>query len=183
MKVNQIRFSSIKPEQWSGGKTYQYYIFPLDCQYINKDFIFRVSSATIEQESSIFTKFAGFHRYLTMLNNELVLTINNQNYHLNNNEIISFYSEDQVVSYSKGQDFNLMINQNIKDHNLEVVSGLQTSDYEFIIIYSLKKQDIIINKIDYTLEVNDCLIIENQNKEKIVFNVVEEIILGNINIQ
>lgn len=39
---------------WPGGKTRQIYIHPPGARYADKDFLFRISSVSVEQEESTF---------------------------------------------------------------------------------------------------------------------------------
>ena len=55
MNIKNINFNDLIANDWSGGKTYEYYIFPETADYQNKDFLFRISSATIESKPSNFT--------------------------------------------------------------------------------------------------------------------------------
>ena len=41
--------------EWSGGKTKELAIYPPKCRYADRDFIFRLSSATVELDESDFT--------------------------------------------------------------------------------------------------------------------------------
>ena len=73
MNINLIKFSELDASKWKNGITYQYYIFPNNANYQNKDFLFRISSATIDNIPSEFTNFIGYYRYLAMLDNNLDL--------------------------------------------------------------------------------------------------------------
>ena len=51
--ANQVEI--IKPEEyavseWAGGKTTQLYIYPQDSEYAKRNFLLRISSATVECE-------------------------------------------------------------------------------------------------------------------------------------
>jgi len=52
---------------WSGGTTTQLCIYPYAATYTGRDFIFRISTATIESEESVFTKLPGYTRILMLL--------------------------------------------------------------------------------------------------------------------
>ncbi|TDS53337.1 hypothetical protein [Myroides indicus] len=43
MVITQISKANIKPDYWNGGKTFQYFIYPIRAQYSAKDFDFRIS--------------------------------------------------------------------------------------------------------------------------------------------
>lgn len=59
--------------RWSGGTTTQLAIYPESADYAAQDYSWRISTATIETESSVFTPLPGFSRILTVLEGELEL--------------------------------------------------------------------------------------------------------------
>lgn len=73
-----------KASIWSGGLTYEYMIHPKTANYADRDFVFRISSATIEEVPSKFTKFKSYHRYLVMLDNCLDVEVNKEKKHTRN---------------------------------------------------------------------------------------------------
>jgi len=76
MNLRLFSKKDTKASIWSGGLTYEYMIYPETAIYSNRDFIFRISSAVIEDIPSEFTKFKGYSRYLVMLDNSLDVEIN-----------------------------------------------------------------------------------------------------------
>ena len=48
--------------KWSGGTTAQLMIFPESSEYKDRDFDFRISVATIDDETSVFTSLPDYHR-------------------------------------------------------------------------------------------------------------------------
>ena len=78
-----IQFLRILPEnhvvsEWSGGKTRQIFIYPPGAQYADRDFIFRVSSATVELDESDFTPLPDYRRFLSVLEGSVTLLIGSQ---------------------------------------------------------------------------------------------------------
>ena len=53
--------------RWAGGITTQLAIGPAGAQYPNRDFLWRISSAQVELEHSVFTNLPDYHRFLTVL--------------------------------------------------------------------------------------------------------------------
>lgn len=53
---------------WSGGTTTQLFIYPPEASYAARNFLFRISTATVETETSTFTDLTGFNRILLLLN-------------------------------------------------------------------------------------------------------------------
>src|SRR6478736_1095979 len=60
--------------EWSGGRTTELAIFPPVALYTNRDFEFRISTATVETETSTFTSLPGYKRLLMILKGELEIT-------------------------------------------------------------------------------------------------------------
>ncbi|MDA6069834.1 HutD family protein [Flavobacterium sp. AC] len=163
---------------WGGGLTYEYIIYPETAKYSDRDFIFRISSATIEKVPSEFTKFKGYYRYLVMLDNYLDIELNKEKKRYEKYEIIEFNSADEVTSYTKGTDFNWMVSEKVSNHKLKITNGNQNYNAEIIILFSLHTTIIKINEKLYDLEPHDLLVIENQKKENIVLDFSNECLCG-----
>ena len=52
---------------WSAGKTRELFLHPAGSSYAARDFLIRISSADVEEETSAFTSLPGFHRILMPL--------------------------------------------------------------------------------------------------------------------
>lgn len=164
VKIHILSLEQLKPNLWAGGSTYQYYLYPANSSYAEKDFLFRISSATIEQSPSVFTQFQGYTRYLSMLDNALDVTINGAAQHFEKQQIFLFDSNDTVVSTSLGTDFNWMIHKSIKQHHLEITKQSQQCNSPFILLFALEAVKITIQEQIYTLEKSSCIVIENPEK-------------------
>lgn len=163
---------------WSGGLTYEYMIYPETANYIDRDFLFRISSATIEHVPSEFTQFKGYYRYLVMLDNSLDIEVNKEKKEYEKYEIIEFNSADEVTSYTKGTDFNWMVSEKIAHHNLKITKSNQNCKAQIIILYSLDTTVIKINEKSHDLKPYDLLVIENPEKENIMLNFSTECLFG-----
>ena len=94
---------------WSGGKTKELAIFPADSKYADREFIYRLSSATVDLEESDFTMLPDYDRVLMVLQGSTVLTYNGKkSVHLNELEQDSFDGAWTTKSYGKITDYNLM---------------------------------------------------------------------------
>ncbi|WDF65043.1 HutD family protein [Flavobacterium sp. KACC 22763] len=178
MNIQLLSKKNTKPSIWSGGLTYEYMIYPKTAIYANRDFAFRISSATIEQTPSEFTKFKGYHRYLVMLDNDLDVEVNKEKKAYKKYEIMEFNSDDEVTSFTKGTDFNWMVSEKISHHKLEIANGNQNCNAEVVIVFSLYRAIITINEKPYHLEPYDVLVIENQEKENVRLHFSTECLFG-----
>lgn len=165
MNIELIKREEVYTSQWSGGVTNEYIIYPKHAVYADRDFMFRISSATIESVPSEFTKFNNYRRYLVMLEGDLKLIRNNKKEYYENNTLFAFESNDEITSYSAGKDFNLMLHHSIVDEVVMISSTPFTTERMYLCIFSLKAEDIIINGQVYNLAPYDCLIIYNRTLE------------------
>lgn len=67
--VNQYN----EPKQWTGGTTTELFIYPEGATFEDRNFKFRLSTATIESETSTFTPLPGVKRTLMLLHGNLEL--------------------------------------------------------------------------------------------------------------
>lgn len=58
---------------WSGGKTLELAIFPEDAKYLDRDFLWRLSTANSDRDESSFTKLPDYDRILMVLEGDVVL--------------------------------------------------------------------------------------------------------------
>lgn len=94
---------------WSGGLTTELYIYPKDSSYKDKDFKFRLSTATVEVESSVFTPLPGISRTLMVLEGEMSLFHEgHHSCHLEPLQKDKFQGGWKTSSKGKCVDFNLM---------------------------------------------------------------------------
>ncbi|MGM0123137.1 hypothetical protein IGI37_000503 [Enterococcus sp. AZ194] len=98
--------------QWSGGETKEFYIYPETSAYAKKNFDYRISSATIAVEESLFTSLPNYSRCLMVLENEVKLI-----HELPNEKIVCRLAPFQKTYFSgavttrsigKCKDFNVM---------------------------------------------------------------------------
>lgn len=108
-KLQLIRRSDLITGTWSGGTTTQLFIYPPDAEYAQRNFIFRISTATVVAERSDFTPLPGFHRKLMVLEGSLhIYHKDRYSKQLKKFEQDSFEGSWQTSAEGKGTDFNLM---------------------------------------------------------------------------
>ena len=108
-EVYRIPESEFRTTEWSGGTTTELYIWPEGSSYAERRFSFRISSALVELESSVFTRLEGVKRFLTPLCEGFRLTVNGECVKLENGGILEFSGEDEVLCEGAGRDLNLML--------------------------------------------------------------------------
>ena len=65
--------ADFKTTRWAGGSTCELYLYPETGSYERRDFLFRLSSASIEQDGAPFTPLPGVVRHLLLLEGTLQL--------------------------------------------------------------------------------------------------------------
>lgn len=149
-KVKIIKKQGQKVSKWSGGITNQLYIYPENSSYVDRDFKWRISSATVETEESTFTKLPNIQRQIMLIDGELLLKHKNHyEKKLNKFEVDSFSGDWNTTSYGNATDFNLMTNKdcigdlrfiNVKSElHIKPTMNLNSGSYryEFNCFYSL----------------------------------------------
>lgn len=123
--INIITKEQQKTNTWAGGTTTQIAIYPDDSNYIDRDFLWRLSSAVVELEESNFTRLPGFDRHLMVLEGELKLV------HSEHHSVILMqYEQDSfkgcwdTVSFGRARDFNLMLKEGVKGRLEHYISAV-----------------------------------------------------------
>lgn len=125
-KIEIITKDKIKTSNWSGGTTNEIYIYPKDSHYKSLNFSWRISSATVELEHSIFTNLPKIYRYITTLEGSMDLCHDKGPLiHLDPFEVHGFSGEVNTESFGKVTDFNLMIGPECDGimNNLKLTDG------------------------------------------------------------
>lgn len=129
---------------WAGGTSTELFIYPSDGSFAERNFVFRISTATVEAEESTFTFFEGITRHLMILKGKLEL-IHEGRYtkHLEPYDQDIFSGEWETRSKGKVVDFNLMLKDgatgSLTHHRIEAnrnVSLVAKTNYYFIYLAS-----------------------------------------------
>lgn len=106
------RRNAYRTNRWSGGETTEIFIYPEDGSYPERRFGFRLSSATVIENESLFSDLSGFYRYLMPLNNTITLI---HDEHIEKKlaafQVAEFDGGLRTQSIGQCRDFNLMVNQ------------------------------------------------------------------------
>lgn len=74
MQIDIINPKEYLTTKWDGGTTTQLYILPQGLT-VNDDFMFRISSATVQSGESTFSDFSGYKRFLTVLKGNMFIKV------------------------------------------------------------------------------------------------------------
>ena len=175
MRIEHIKASELITNKWSGGTTTELAIYPKNAEYKNQNFLFRISTATVETEESSFTKLPNVTRKLMILNGEI--KIEHENHH---SKMIKKFEQDEfsgdwnTKSYGKATDFNLMTNgkctgemEAITFDHLESIS--MKTDFNYYGFYIFKGEiELSIQDQFITASKGDVISIYSENEiEKI----------------
>ncbi len=96
--------------RWSGGTTTQIAIAPKDAVYANRDFLWRISSASVDLDESIFTPLPDYQRWIAPINGNMRLSHDNGAYvELTPYSVYQFDGALPTHSQGRCTDFNLML--------------------------------------------------------------------------
>ena len=180
MKITKISKDTLIPTIWDGGETFEYYIYPENALYANRDFLFRISAATISKAPSTFTKFNDYRRFLVMLDNDLNLNINGKDEQYTPNDIFKFDSNNDIISYTKGNDFNLMVSRNLEEADVFFLKDSVRLDQSFIFLFALNDTWIEENNETINLKKDDLLLIENKDRSDFTLKSELSVLVGSL---
>ena len=115
MSFNIYSLNPSKTILWTSGTSTELIIFPANGNFLNRDFDFRISTATVEAEETNFSDFSGLTRILMVLKGRLTLIHENRYI----KELATFEQDRfdgawKTQSRGKVQDFNVMFTENYK---------------------------------------------------------------------
>ena len=105
----------ITPDQyivskWSGGTTTQVAITPAGAVYADRDFLWRISSASVDLDESDFTALPDYHRWISTLEGGMTLSHEGgEKIVLAPYEVHQFDGGVDTHSWGRCTDFNLML--------------------------------------------------------------------------
>lgn len=111
MKQHYLPPSSFHAKSWANGTTTELVKYPPESDFLKRDFVFRISTATVEAEESTFSDFSGLTRILMVLEGSLTLI-----HEVRYQKQLSSYEQDtfdggwSTRSKGKVRDFNVMCN-------------------------------------------------------------------------
>jgi environmental stress-induced protein Ves len=111
-----------KVSTWSGGKTTELAIAPEGAVYADRDFLWRLSSATVDLDESDFTELPDYDRLITPLDGVMTLTHNGgEPIELNPGDVDGFDGAWHTHSVGRCTDFNLMLRKEQCDGQITVL--------------------------------------------------------------
>jgi environmental stress-induced protein Ves len=183
MEITVIQSKYLYPSSWSGGTTTELYIFPKSASYQKRDFLFRLSTATVEAEECTFTSLPSISRKLMILSGSIV--INHKGHYskqLNKFDIDEFEGDWETLSKGQCTDFNLMTNGKTRGElksliveKEQLVSYTPSKLFDWVFIYLFSGNvSIEIASNSVSLNKGDFLAIERLEDCDILFKGLED---------
>ncbi|MDF2839834.1 MAG: hypothetical protein K0Q99_605 [Clostridia bacterium] len=176
IQIDLITKERQQTTRWSGGITTQIAIYPKDSNYVDREFLWRLSTALVEIEESNFTKLTGYDRHLMVLEGKLELI--HKDHHaviLEQYEQDSFKGGWDTLSCGKAKDFNLMLKEGVKGRmerylasaGQEIILNLDANRKQgFFACYS-HKGNITINAAEHSAKVEEGELLQIEYRDKL----------------
>lgn len=138
----------IKPEEmdvskWGGGTTTQIAIYPENSSYANRDFIFRISTASVDLDESDFTHLPEYDRLIASVSGKMELSHSNGRSFTVEPFSGVYHFDGGIDTHCIGRavDLNLMLKKNlakgeIKLLNIGEKTELKLSSNETAVAYN-----------------------------------------------
>lgn len=193
MDVQLIRSENLTSKNWSGGTTTELFIYPPNANYQDRNFDFRLSTATVEIEKSEFTPLPNISRTLLVLEGSMKLY--HENHHsktLNKFDSDFFMGGWKTRSVGKCRDFNLMTTGSTNGELEPIILTAEKKlildridKWTYCIIYLLKgKIESSLGNENHINE-SDVLVINNPKENQIEIMAIEdaELVIARISLQ
>lgn len=156
---------------WSGGKTKELYLFPPTSRYLNRDFEFRLSTASVSLEETTFSDLSGYHRIIMTLDHPMTLINHTSHKTVDLHPFQAYYFEgsDRIRSIGKCTDFNFIFNDDYCGKLMAITSNNDPicNSQSIQMVYSLCDVTYQINYGDkQMLKANHLLVIEKEPPKK-----------------
>lgn len=110
--------------EWSGGTTTQIAIYPENSTYADRDFIFRISTASVNLDESDFTHLPDYNRLIASISGKMILSHDNGNSFTVEPFSNVYYFDGGIDTHCVGHavDLNLMLRKNLAEGELRLLN-------------------------------------------------------------
>lgn len=162
MIIRHLTAADFRSSTWSGGTTTELYLYPEHGSYAARDFLFRISSATVDLEESDFTPLPDVERYITPLSGSFTLT------HPNMPPVVlpalgapyGFSGGIATHCVGKATDFNLMLKG--CDGVMQLHRGSAPVRPGFNGFYAMEDSCFSLNQQGFEMKKGELLAIQSQ---------------------
>ncbi|MCD8125613.1 MAG: HutD family protein [Lachnospiraceae bacterium] len=118
-----IHLDDQRTVNWSGGTTTELAIAPEGTAYAERNFDWRLSTAVVEDEESVFTALPDYNRLLALRKGTLLLRHDEDTwYELKPGRAVAFDGGSRTESRGRVTDFNLMLRKGCVEGSLRCLS-------------------------------------------------------------
>ena len=143
MNIKIYKSEDFTPSKWTGGTTTQLAIFPQDADYLKRNFIWRLSTATCDLEETTFSKLPDYDRVLMVLKGDVVLAHQDVRVaRLGELEQDRFDGGYHTKSFGKITDYNLMTAKGNKGYLDVIELTAESKELEFEKDEELERFDV-----------------------------------------
>jgi environmental stress-induced protein Ves len=171
MDYKVLKEEDFNISNWTGGKTRQLAIYPEDGNYLERTFVWRLSSATCELDESDFSKLPDYDRVLVVLKGKVVLAHKDVRVaRLNELEQDRFSGAYKTKSFGKITDYNLMVrkgNEGFVDV-IDLTSESLTPEVENYPDYKLATQSFFVRDGFATVTINGKTVMVEEDQQLVV---------------
>lgn len=157
---------------WSGGETHQIAIAPKGAVYAERNFLWRVSIATVDLEESDFTALPDYRRYSAVLEGGMQVSHDGRPYkELKPYEPHAFDGGAKTHAKGKCRDFNLMLRKGQCEGSLKALhfrgeTPLQAEDVDTQLLFAAKGAFTWRSGTDtITVDEGACLLVEGREAQ------------------
>ena len=175
MRLTHLTSRDYVVSHWSGGKTIQVAIAPKGAVYADRDFLWRVSSATADLDESDYTPLPDYQRWLSVFDQPIrlqhdggeIITLDPYGIHC-------FDGGAATHSWGRCVDFNLMLRKGKAEGDLQALSvtgeslSLSAQGADTLLLYCGEGSgSVYANGETVELKAEEALLIEDPMEEGI----------------
>jgi environmental stress-induced protein Ves len=186
MKCSLFKNKDYKVSEWTGGFMKELAVFPRTSKYIDRDFIWRLSSDNVTKEEASFSKLPDYDRVIMVLEGEAVLSYEGQRVaRLAELEQDRFDGDWKTISFGEITDYNLIVRKGEEGY-LDLI--FPKSEYE--ICCSTEKSEkmnsthalycrdgyfvVSVDDESYMIKQGEQFVIEGEPQETIQYGIMGE---------
>ena len=167
MNILHLTAADFRTSTWSGGTTTELFLHPTSGSYADRNFLLRISSATVDLDESDFTALPGVERYITPLLGSFTLT------HPGSTPVVMeslaapyrFSGESPTHCVGKATDFNLMLKGCAG--KMELHRGTAPICTGFNAFYPTEDTVCTVEGVPYPMKAGDLLVIFSESASRI----------------
>ena len=169
MTVVHLAPADYTTSRWSGGTTTELLIRPRGALYAQRDFLCRLSSATVDLDESTFTALPDYDRLIATLEGTITLVHDGGDpLTLAPYEVHAFDGGSETLSRGRCRDFNLMLRKGKAEGSLKALTVAGSAalsldrDAELALLYCGEGTcEVVVGAAVHLLQTGESLLLED----------------------